>query len=129
MISTVEQPPNQIFRLPQFTFNHAACFLEQDKLLDDSLAPQYLVQVYINLFDATGVDYKNQELREEGDLSYNFLWTKHWAFIVIRRSEKCGNITVNSLGFAGTLLAKNEAQMKEIRETRPLSILKKVAAD
>lgn len=59
----------------------------------------------------------------QGKLSYNFLLSRHWMLIVIRAAEKCGNISVNSLGFSGTILVKSEAMYDELRTTSPLAVL------
>ena len=47
--------------------------------------------------------------------------------MIVRRSQpKYESISVNSLGFAGALLVKNEEQMKILIELKPLTILEQV---
>ena len=57
---------------------------------------------------------------------YNLLVTREWMMIVRRSQPKYESISVNSLGFAGALLVKNEEQMKILIELKPLTILEQV---
>jgi ATP adenylyltransferase len=57
---------------------------------------------------------------------YNLLMTRNWMLIVPRSAEKYQTMSINSLGFAGALLVKNQAELELVKAERPLSILKKV---
>jgi ATP adenylyltransferase len=46
--------------------------------------------------------------------------------IVPRSAEKYQTMSINSLGFAGALLVKNQAELELVKAEQPLSILKKV---
>ena len=48
--------------------------------------------------------------------------------VVPRSYEDFQSISVNSLGFAGTLFVKNQEQMNIIKEHKPLTILRHVAS-
>jgi ATP adenylyltransferase len=52
--------------------------------------------------------------------------TKNWMLIVPRSAEKYQTMSINSLGFAGALLVKNQAELELVKAEQPLSILKKV---
>jgi ATP adenylyltransferase len=54
---------------------------------------------------------------------YNLLLTRDWMLYVPRRLEKYGSISVNALGFAGSLLARDEGELEVIRNRGPLAIL------
>lgn len=59
---------------------------------------------------------------------YNLLLTSSWMMLVPRQQEKFLNeISVNALGFAGFLLAKNETQRDLIVQHGPLNVLMQVA--
>lgn len=64
---------------------------------------------------------------EAGSSPYNLLVTRDWMLIVPRSAEKYQSISVNSLGFAGSLLARNEGELQLIRDVGPMSILAAVA--
>ncbi|MGK7878693.1 MAG: phosphorylase [Crocosphaera sp.] len=65
----------------------------------------------------------NQEGKPE---PYNLLITREWIMIVRRSQPKYESISVNSLGFCGALLVKNEEQLKRLKELKPLTILEQV---
>lgn len=54
---------------------------------------------------------------------YNLLITRDWMLVVPRTQESVAGISVNSLGFAGALLAKNEAELEQIRAIGPMALL------
>lgn len=56
--------------------------------------------------------------------SYNLLLTREWMLVVPRRRESFESISVNSLGYAGSLLVKNEHELNCIRRTGPMQVLR-----
>jgi ATP adenylyltransferase len=46
--------------------------------------------------------------------------------MIPRSQEKFASIAVNSLGFAGTLLVRNEEEMQILKQYKPLKILQNV---
>lgn len=59
---------------------------------------------------------------------YNLLITRQWMMIVSRRQEQYQSIPVNSLGFAGSLLVKNQDQLALVKALGPMKILQQVAS-
>lgn len=57
---------------------------------------------------------------------YNLLVTRRWMMIAPRTQASFRSIPVNALGFAGSLLAKNEHQLHVLRELGPLTVLAQV---
>jgi ATP adenylyltransferase len=47
--------------------------------------------------------------------------------IVPRKQEEFAEISINSLGFAGALLVKNQQQMELLKNINPINILTNVA--
>lgn len=80
-------------------------------------------------------EYYRQILRDLGietinnqpSQDYNLLITQHWIKIIPRSLEKYQSISINSLGFAGALLVRNEEQLQLIKQDKPLNILAKVS--
>jgi sulfate adenylyltransferase (ADP) / ATP adenylyltransferase len=58
---------------------------------------------------------------------YALLITQDWMLLIPRSREFFGPISVNSLGFAGALLVKNEEQMKMVKGCGPMAVLREVA--
>lgn len=59
---------------------------------------------------------------------YNLLVTREWMLIVARRQDALAGISVNALGFAGSLFVRNDADARRIETIGPLNLLAAVAA-
>ncbi|MDJ0766921.1 MAG: phosphorylase [Myxococcota bacterium] len=57
---------------------------------------------------------------------YNLLVTNDWMMLVPRTVESFATISVNALGFAGSLLVRNEEELDLVRKAGPMNILKQV---
>ncbi|EAZ90487.1 ATP adenylyltransferase family protein [Crocosphaera chwakensis] len=74
------------------------------------------------------LEHLNISINPEGKPKpYNLLVTREWLMIIPRSQSKYESISINSLGFAGALLVKNEEQIKILKAVKPLTILEKVA--
>jgi sulfate adenylyltransferase (ADP) / ATP adenylyltransferase len=80
---------------------------------------------YHALLQAVGLSNSMPENKQPG--AYNLLVTRRWIFLVPRLQEDFESISVNSLGFAGALLVRNEQQMERLKNYGPLNVLKSVA--
>lgn len=58
---------------------------------------------------------------------YNLLVTRRWMLLVPRARERFESLTVNALGFAGSLFARTRQQVERIREVGPMNVLRHVA--
>lgn len=64
-------------------------------------------------------------LATEGDpRPYNLLLTRSWLVAVPRSRGRWEGIPTNALGYAGTLFARDAAQLERIREVGPLHVLR-----
>lgn len=57
---------------------------------------------------------------------WNLLATREWLLVVPRRAEAFDGVSVNALGFAGSLLVKTTAQLERLRAVGPLAVLRAV---
>jgi len=57
---------------------------------------------------------------------YNLLMTREWMWLVPRSREGPDSISVNALGFAGALLARDERELAFIRREGPMRVLEQV---
>jgi ATP adenylyltransferase len=75
---------------------------------------------------------RSVNLHREDDTSgkqagaYNLLATRQWMLLVPRSQESVESIQVNSLGFAGALLVRNEQQMQTLKALSPFTLLSRV---
>lgn len=99
---------------PPLPFVIAAETLQWDALRSPELAGEYLLGCY-------------QKLRRELDLApqdaFNLLATRHWLVVVPRTQERYQTMAVNSLGFAGTLFARDREALQLLKEVGPLTVL------
>ncbi len=56
--------------------------------------------------------------------AYCLLATREWMLVVPRSREHFDSVSVNSLGFAGALLVRNEAQLERLRRVGPMTALR-----
>lgn len=58
---------------------------------------------------------------------YNFLANDEWMLMVPRSRERCEGMSVNALGFAGSMFVRNREGIDEVRRIGPLNMLAAVA--
>ena len=88
-------------------------------------ARQYLSH-YHNLLSAVGI-ISSTHWQGEQTAAYNFLCTREWMMVVPRSQEEYANISVNSLGFAGSLLVKDTESMARLKSIGPMALLQAVS--
>jgi sulfate adenylyltransferase (ADP) / ATP adenylyltransferase len=106
------------FQSPNFPFHHAIV-----PLAGPSPTAPGLWAAYHSLLTHLGMDGATSPL----SCPYNLLITRQWMMVVARRQEHYQSIPVNSLGFAGSLLVKNQAQLALLKSLGPMTILQNVA--
>jgi len=84
-----------------------------------------LLSRYRTLLAAVGITNTNS-WQDAQTAPYNFLCTQKWMMVVPRSQEKHADISVNSLGFAGSLLVKNQDKLQQLKATGPLQLLQTV---
>jgi ATP adenylyltransferase len=62
-------------------------------------------------------------------LPYNLLATRRWMLVVPRREERYETISVNALGFAGSLYVRNSAELEVVRRAGPMNLLRAVTLE
>lgn len=58
---------------------------------------------------------------------YNLLLTRRWLLLVARTEECYESVSVNALGFAGSLFVRNATQFEQVKSRGPMSILAHVS--
>lgn len=113
-----------VSRLP---VRHGIIELDNRQMQESPKAPEYLYKCYQQLLKNVGVEgvRVNGELRQTAP--YNLLLSKNWMWMVPRSREDYRGISVNALGFAGSLFVRDKTQMEMVRKAGPMEILKAVA--
>ena len=110
-------------KVPDLPFVHGFCRFDADIINSPNHAAQITLELYYKLLKAVGLLSKDTD---NNSIAYNFLATREWMFIVPRSQEHFESISVNSLGFAGALLVRNQQQMQMLKDYKPMGILKQV---
>jgi ATP adenylyltransferase len=101
-------------------FQNAVIALQADKIRKETTAAFYLYKCYMELLAA--VDIKDINGRQSAP--YNLLLTRHWMWLVPRSREFFDSISVNALGFAGSLFVRNTEQFDLLRQAGPMGVLR-----
>lgn len=111
---------------PVLPFQHAVFRLDWHEALTPQQAAQNTLEAYYTLLSALGLYDANQSTSEPNG-AYNLLITREWLLIVPRTQEQFESISVNSLGFAGTLFVRNQEQFEQLKAISPFKLLTHVA--
>ncbi|MBD2626511.1 ATP adenylyltransferase family protein [Trichormus variabilis] len=98
-------------------------FLHAFTTLDIQAGAEVTLAKYHDLLRAVGIEVMNNIQ----SIAYNLLATREWMLIIPRSQEEFESISVNSLGFAGALLVRNDEQLQLLKDIGPMNILRNVA--
>ncbi|NDJ18520.1 ATP adenylyltransferase family protein [Myxacorys almedinensis] len=116
-------PPNNVPGLP---FLHAFAPLDPSWARSPAKAADLTLSCYNRLFQSLGWQPSTGNTPMQSG-AYNLLMTRDWMLVVPRSRESTHNISVNSLGFAGALLVRSEAELNLLTKIRPMNLLRQVA--
>jgi ATP adenylyltransferase len=124
--SLTDALPTPIQVSDALAFDHAIAPLHIPSSLSAPQAGEQLALIYQHLLTRfiDPSDFQNSLQT----IHYNLLLTRRWMMIVPRIQESYTSISVNSLGFAGSLFVKDEEQLQLLRQIGPMTILEKVAS-
>jgi ATP adenylyltransferase len=110
-------PNRRIHQLEAFRFPHAMLRFERDR----ASVPfaEELLDGYHRLLNAVGIT--------DSSTPYNLVVSTSWMLVVPRSREFWEGISVNALGFAGSLLVRDRELLELVRRRGPLQILRSVA--
>ncbi|MES9885225.1 MAG: Ap4A phosphorylase II [Candidatus Sedimenticola sp. 20ELBAFRAG] len=113
-----------IIRLPDLEFSNG--FVR----FADPLAPGDASRCnnwYLKLLDTLGIPGRRENGQTVQSRPYNLLLTRHWMLLIPRSREFHQEISVNALGFAGSLFVRERAQLDQLRTPGPMELLQSVA--
>ncbi len=114
--------------ITKFAYSDSLASLVQpadQQTAEGSNAAQRYLTSYHQLLSAVGIS-SNNNWQGTQTAAYNLLCTRQWMMVVPRSQEKYLDISVNSLGFAGSLLVKNEKTLTRLKAVGPLNLLQAV---
>ncbi|MGB0128996.1 MAG: DUF4922 domain-containing protein [Rhodocyclaceae bacterium] len=112
--------------LPALPFRHVFATLDPALFDDPSTAAEALHRVYREMCAEVGVADRVAHANSRQAIPYNLLLTRRWMLMVVRSAESWADISVNALGFAGSLFVRTAAQMAAIQRAGPMAVLQGV---
>lgn len=113
--------------VPGLPFLHAFARLDSAAASHPLQAGKTAFEHYRALLGASGIRAITIGGKPHHATPYNLLVTRKWMLLVPRSAESVAGIAVNALGFAGSLFARDEEQMRTIKALGPMAALRRVA--
>ena len=108
-----------IGRIDTLPFGHALCWL-RDLPAPAGEAAGPLAARYLRLMTAVGLPPGPDGIQTG---PYNLLVTREWMMAVPRSREHFEGISINAIGFAGSLLVQDDSELQQVRRTGPMAVL------
>lgn len=117
----------RITRLRSFEFWH--CFVRLE--LDSSGLPrqpeEQCYDLYRRMLSELGMSVPREEEMVKQSRPYCLVVTRQWMLLAPRSQEFYGEVSVNSLGYAGCLLVRKPEHLDFVKKTGPLELLRSVS--
>ena len=110
---------DELGTVPALPFRHRVVRFEGNAYREPLQVAEKNLALYRKMLWATGL--------EQRPGPYNLLVTRDWMLLVPRSKEHYGSISVNALGFAGSLFVRNEEELDLVRQSGPMTILEYVS--
>lgn len=110
-----------------FPFSHAITKIDLNNMRDLDANVDVLVDCYHALLDTIGISCINKDGLFYQSMPYNLLVTENWMMVVPRTQEYFQDISINALGFAGSLFVRDSGQLQKIVDTGPMNVLRSVS--
>ncbi len=120
-------PGHEIQFIRALPFRHAFARLDVSDEADSVTAARHVEVLYRRMLAATGVDTVADESGDRQGMPYNLLATRRWLFLAPRTAEFAHGVSINGLGYAGSLFVPDEDRLQAVRTAGPLNILAAVS--
>ena len=111
-------------RITALPFQHGFSTLNLAPQASPPDAAQILLDCYHMLL--TQISREQHPGGDRNFIPHNLLITRRWMLLVPRIQENAYSISINALGFAGSLFVKNKAQLDLLKQKGPMSLLQTV---
>lgn len=117
-----ETSGHQVAAAPAVPFPHAFSRLDPTLTHAPMDAAAACLSVYRNMLEFLDLQRPGQN-----PSPYNLLFTRRWVLLVPRSRECFSTISVNALGFAGSLLVRDQEELQALKDAGPMAALQQVA--
>ena len=112
--------------VPGLPFRHAFVALDPALATQPRTFAETMHAGYRAALQAVGIAAVHRDGELWPSSSYNLLITREWLLLVPRRQEGEMGISINALGFAGSLFVRDQVQLALLRRRGPLAVLRAV---
>lgn len=112
-----------VITVPGLPFRHAFCRCEAHQ----PGAAERLLAGYRSLLAAVGIETMLLEGVPHQRAPYNLLVTRNWMLLVARTRKRFAGISINALGYAGSIFVENDSGFDRVCEIGPMALLKRVS--
>jgi len=113
-------------KVPGFPFLHSFRPLRRELINAPHDAARETLHIYASMLEQVGMTNPTKKGITRQSMPYCLLVTRDWMLLIPRSRECFGDISLNSLAFAGSLFVRNEQQLEQIRSFRPMNVLRSV---
>lgn len=119
-----QAPPKETPQwLPGLPFRHLFCHLPTGAWRTPEVAAHWIHECYRELLARCEIEALKDAEEVRQSAPYNLLVTRHWMLLVPRTREHFDSISVNALGYAGSLFVGNRAELERVLRVGPLRLL------
>jgi ATP adenylyltransferase len=114
-------------RCPGLPFHHAFGRLASSIAQSPAAAAEETHRLYLQLLAELGIGTEITEGKVTQSAPYNLVIAHDWLLVVPRLRELFRGLSVNALGFVGSLFVKDRAQLELVCAEGPMHVLAEVA--
>ena len=120
-------PGDAVETVPGIPFRHLFSRLDRSLASDPDVAAGETFERYRNMLARLDIHPVQIGTGPRASPPYNLLVTRQWMLLVPRIREQFARISVNALGFAGSLFVRDREQLDTLLEHGPMQILREVS--
>lgn len=113
-------------RVPGLAFRHRFLRLPEGLADHPGQAATWCRVRYLELLAELGLPAAGRDGVPWQAGPYNLLLTRRWMMVVPRSREHCGSVSINAMGFAGSLFVRDRQELEQVRDTGPMEVLRAV---
>jgi sulfate adenylyltransferase (ADP) / ATP adenylyltransferase len=113
-------------KIPGFPFLHSFKTLRRELMNAPHDAARETFHIYVSMLEQVGMTGPAKNSLTRQSMPYCLLVTRDWMLLIPRSRECFGDISLNSLAFAGSLFVRNKQQLEQIKSFRPMNVLRSV---
>jgi sulfate adenylyltransferase (ADP) / ATP adenylyltransferase len=116
-----------ICTVPGLGFRHSFAWIAPASFGQPASAGARLTSLYPRMLERIGVSAIERDGERYQSAPWNLLVTRRWVLAVPRVREDLRGVSINALGFAGLLVAQDDARFATLKRVGPMAVLKAVS--